>query len=70
MALQRVERTDQYITRAELPTIHDIYIRGCGRKARKIVKDYNHPSHRLFSVQEPVGATPDVPVLLALRKQF
>ena len=50
MALQRVVRTAHYITGAELPAIQDIYIRRCERKARKIVKDSNHPSHRLCSL--------------------
>jgi hypothetical protein len=50
MALQRVVRTAQNITGTELPAIKDIYIRRGGRKTQKIVKDYNHPSHRLFSL--------------------
>jgi hypothetical protein len=50
MALQRVLKTAQYITGAELPAIQDIYIRRCGRETRKTVKDSNHPSHRLFSL--------------------
>jgi hypothetical protein len=48
MALQRVVRTAQYITGAELPAVQDICIRRCERKARKI--DSNHRSHRLFSL--------------------
>jgi gmma-aminobutyric acid receptor subunit gamma len=46
MELQRVVRQPS----TELPAIQDIYIRWCGRKAWKIVKDPNHPSHRLFSL--------------------
>ncbi|KAK6324852.1 hypothetical protein J4Q44_G00041940 [Coregonus suidteri] len=37
-----VVRTSQYF--------QDLYIRRCERKARKIVKDSSHPSHRLFSL--------------------
>jgi hypothetical protein len=44
MALQRMVLTAQYITGAELPAIQNIYIRMCGRKAWKIVKDSNHQS--------------------------
>ena len=40
----------QYNTGPELPAIQDIYIRRCGRKAQKIARDSNHPSHRLFSL--------------------
>ena len=47
-ALQRVERTAQYITGAKLPAIQDLYIRQCQRKALKMVKDSSHPRHRLF----------------------
>uniref|UniRef100_A0A673ZH06 Dynamin-type G domain-containing protein n=1 Tax=Salmo trutta TaxID=8032 RepID=A0A673ZH06_SALTR len=54
MVLQRVVRTAQYITGAELRAIQDIYIRRCERKARKIVKDPSHVSHRMFS-QLPHG---------------
>ena len=49
-ALQRVVRTAQYITRAKLPAIQDLYTRRCQRKALIIVKDPSHPSHRLFSL--------------------
>ena len=49
-ALQRVVRTAHYITGAMLPAIHDLYTRRCQRKARKMVKDSSHPSHRLFSL--------------------
>jgi hypothetical protein len=40
MALQRVE----------LPAIQELKIRRCEKKALKIIKDSNHPSHRLFSL--------------------
>jgi hypothetical protein len=49
-ALQRVVRMAQYITRAKLPAIQDLYTRRCQRKALKMVKDSSHPSHRLFSL--------------------
>jgi hypothetical protein len=45
IALQRVVRTAQHITGAEVPAIQDLYIRQCERKARK-----GHPSHRLLSL--------------------
>ena len=44
-ALQRVLRTAQYITGAKLPAIQDLYTKRCQRKALKMVKDPNHPSH-------------------------
>ena len=49
-ALQRVVRTAQYITGAQLPATQDLYTRWCQRKALKIVKDSRHTSHRLFSL--------------------
>jgi hypothetical protein len=49
-ALQRVVGTAQYITGAELSAIQDLYTRRCQRKALKMVKDFSHPSHRLFSL--------------------
>uniref|UniRef100_A0AAZ3P3X5 Alkylated DNA repair protein AlkB homologue 8 N-terminal domain-containing protein n=1 Tax=Oncorhynchus tshawytscha TaxID=74940 RepID=A0AAZ3P3X5_ONCTS len=48
--LQRVVRTAQYITGVKLPAIQDLYTRRCQRKTHKIVKDFSHPSHRLFSL--------------------
>ena len=47
-ALQRVVRTAQYISGAELPAIQDLYTRECQRKDLKIVKDSSHPRHRLL----------------------
>jgi gmma-aminobutyric acid receptor subunit gamma len=35
-ALQRVVRTAQYITRAKLPALQDLYTRRCQRKALKM----------------------------------
>ncbi len=34
----------------ELPSLQDIYTRRCIRKARRIINDYSHPSHRLLSL--------------------
>ncbi len=33
-----------------LPSLQDIYTRRCTRKARRIIKDSSHPSHRLLSL--------------------
>jgi hypothetical protein len=49
-ALQRVLRTAQYFTGAELPAIQDLYIRRCQRKAREVAKDKIHPNNRLFTL--------------------
>ncbi len=35
---------------ASLPPGQDIYTRRCIRKARRIINDSSHPSHRLFSL--------------------
>ncbi len=50
IALQRVVRTARHIVGAELHTLQDIYTRWCIRKARRIIKDSSHPSHRLLSL--------------------
>ncbi len=49
-ALQRVVRTARHIVGGELPSLQDIYTRQCTRKARRIIKDSSHPSHRLLSL--------------------
>ncbi len=49
-ALQRVVRTARHIVGGELPSLQDIYTRRCIRKARGIINDSSHPSHRLFSL--------------------
>ena len=49
-AQQSVVRMAQYITRAKLPAIQDLYNMHCQRKAHKVVRDSSHPSHRLFSL--------------------
>ena len=48
-ALQRVVRSAQRITGGKLPALHDTYTTRCYRKAIKIIKDNNHPSHCLFT---------------------
>ncbi len=49
-ALQRVVRTAHHIVGGELPSLQDIYTRRCIRKAKRIIKDSNHPSHSLLSL--------------------
>ncbi len=49
-ALQRVMRTVRHIVGVELPSLQEIYTRRCTRKARRIIKDSSHPSHRLLSL--------------------
>uniref|UniRef100_A0A8C7H559 Alkylated DNA repair protein AlkB homologue 8 N-terminal domain-containing protein n=1 Tax=Oncorhynchus kisutch TaxID=8019 RepID=A0A8C7H559_ONCKI len=48
-ALQRVVRSAQRITGGKLPALQDTYTTRCHRKAIKIIKDSNHPSHCLFT---------------------
>uniref|UniRef100_A0A8L0DMF9 Reverse transcriptase domain-containing protein n=1 Tax=Oncorhynchus mykiss TaxID=8022 RepID=A0A8L0DMF9_ONCMY len=48
-ALQRVVRSAQRITGGKLPALQDTYTTRCHRKAIKIIKDINHPSHCLFT---------------------
>uniref|UniRef100_A0AAZ3NTU4 Alkylated DNA repair protein AlkB homologue 8 N-terminal domain-containing protein n=1 Tax=Oncorhynchus tshawytscha TaxID=74940 RepID=A0AAZ3NTU4_ONCTS len=48
-ALQRVVRSAQHITGGKLPALQDTYTTRCHRKAIKIIKDNNHPSHCLFT---------------------
>jgi hypothetical protein len=49
-ALQRVVRSAQRITPGgKLPALQDTYTTQCHRKAKKIIKDNNHPSHCLFN---------------------
>uniref|UniRef100_A0A9J7ZCF4 Alkylated DNA repair protein AlkB homologue 8 N-terminal domain-containing protein n=1 Tax=Cyprinus carpio carpio TaxID=630221 RepID=A0A9J7ZCF4_CYPCA len=49
-ALKRVVRTASHIVVGELPSLQDIYTRQCIRKARRIISDSSHPSHRLLSL--------------------
>ncbi len=49
-ALQRVVRTARHIVGGKLPFLQDIYTRRCIRKARRIIEDSSHPSHRLLSL--------------------
>ncbi|CDQ62295.1 unnamed protein product [Oncorhynchus mykiss] len=39
----------QRITGGKLSALHDTYSTRCHRKAKKIIKDNNHPSHCLFT---------------------
>ncbi|CDQ90248.1 unnamed protein product [Oncorhynchus mykiss] len=48
-ALQRVGRSVQRITGGKRPALQDAYTTRCHRKAIKIIKDNNHPSHCLFT---------------------
>ena len=47
-ALQRVGQSAQHITGGKLPALQDTYSTQCHRKAKKIIKDNNHPSHCLL----------------------
>ena len=49
-ALQRVVKTAQTITGRRLPTLDNIYLTQCLRKANKIIKDPSHPAHSLFTL--------------------
>jgi gmma-aminobutyric acid receptor subunit gamma len=49
-ALQRVVRSAQCITWGKLPALQDTYNTRCHRKAKKIIKDNNHPSHCMFTL--------------------
>ena len=42
-------RSAQHITGGNLPALQDTYTTRCHRKAKKIIKDNNHPSHCLFT---------------------
>ncbi len=46
---EKVVRTARHIVGGELPSLQDIYTRRCTRKARRIIKDSSHSSHRLLS---------------------
>ena len=46
-ARQRVVQSAQHIPGGKLPALHDTYSTRCHRKAIKIIKDNNHPSHCL-----------------------
>ncbi|KAK1803280.1 hypothetical protein P4O66_004067 [Electrophorus voltai] len=48
--LQRIVRTAEIIIGVSLPSITNIYITRCIRKATNIVKDPTHPSHELFTL--------------------
>ncbi|KAM9448502.1 N-myc-interactor-like isoform 2-T2 [Salvelinus alpinus] len=42
-------RSEQRITGGKLPALQDTYTTRCHRKAKKIIKDNNHPSHCLLT---------------------
>ncbi|KAK1793638.1 hypothetical protein P4O66_012012 [Electrophorus voltai] len=48
--LQRIVRTAEKIIGVSLPSITNIYVTRCIRKATNIVKDPTHPSHELFTL--------------------
>ncbi|KAK1802604.1 hypothetical protein P4O66_004246 [Electrophorus voltai] len=48
--LQRIVRTAEKIIGVSLPSITNIYITRCIRKATNIVKDPTYPSHELFTI--------------------
>ena len=48
-ALQRMVRSAQRIPGGKLPALHATYNTRCHRKAKKIIKGNNHPSHCLFT---------------------
>ncbi len=47
-ALQRVVRLAEHISGSALPSLQDIYLKRCKRRAVKIIKDSNHPGNHLF----------------------
>jgi hypothetical protein len=49
-ALQRVVRSAQRISGGKLPALQVTYTTRCYRKAKKITKDNNHPSHCLYTL--------------------
>ncbi|KAI5087040.1 gastrula zinc finger protein XlCGF28.1-like, partial [Silurus meridionalis] len=55
-SLQRVVKTAQRITGISLPAMEDIQKKRCLRRARSILKDSSHPTHRLFTLL-PSGFT-------------
>ena len=67
-ALQRVVKTAQRITGSSLPSIESVQSKRCLRRARSIVKDWSHPSHRLFTLL-PSGGGLQVPPLPTTRVQ-
>ncbi len=49
-SLKRVAEAAKNIIGNRLPAIQDISHRRCLRKTHSIIKDHNHPAHRLFSL--------------------
>ncbi len=44
----RVVRLAERISGSALPSLQDIYLKCCKRRASKIINDSNHPGNRLF----------------------
>lgn len=42
------EKTAEHITRKKLASMEDLYTQRCRKKSNRIIKDPNHPSHKLF----------------------
>lgn len=49
-ALQRVVRSAEKIIGSALPSIQDIYPLRCYKRATNIIKDFTHPTHKLFTL--------------------
>jgi hypothetical protein len=47
--LQKVVQSAQRITGGKLPAFQDTYSTRCHRRAKRIIKDINHPSYCLFT---------------------
>ena len=56
-ALQRVVRTAEKITRLAQPSIQDLYLSHCRKRATNITKDPTHPAHNLFTPYHLACAT-------------
>jgi gmma-aminobutyric acid receptor subunit gamma len=48
--LLRLVRSAQRITGGKLPALQDTYSTRCHRKAKKVIKDNNHPRYCLFTL--------------------
>ncbi len=47
-ALQRVVRLSERILGSALPSLQDIYLKGCKSRDAKIIKNSSHPGNRFF----------------------
>jgi len=54
---QRVVKTAQHISRAELPSSEDFYTQWCRNKANRIIRDTNHTSDNMFWCCHPADGT-------------